>query len=160
VEKTDLNVIQNILAFLARTKMSQVDLAKLAEIDYISLNKILNGKRPPGKATARKLSQAMGVSESEIYQEPSSLANRATTATNTALITAISALNAELESIPHDLRIAFGTATPAQVAEMTRAALAVLRAADPQLTLERAKARLSQIDSPDLKPNPKRQSKS
>jgi transcriptional regulator with XRE-family HTH domain len=139
-------------------KLSQAALAELSNSEGPTVSRWESGEFLPSNETTDKILKIIDLSAPEFLARMGS--GTAETSSNAALIAAISALNNELESIPPDLRVAFGTATPAQVAEMTRAALAVLRAADPQLTLERAKARLSQIDSPDLKPNPKRQSKS
>jgi len=68
MDSIDEIVRKNLLMALARSKLSQVQLAEKAKLDHVGLNKILNGHKRASHSTLAKLALALGVEQSELYQ--------------------------------------------------------------------------------------------
>lgn len=59
-------IAENIGLALERSGLTQLELAKRANISPVSLNKVIKRKRPAGKAMVKAIAEALGLSEADL----------------------------------------------------------------------------------------------
>ena len=118
-------LIENIIRLRKERGWKQVDLARIAKLDPITLNKMENRKRPVGKATAQKLAKAFGCTVDELYTVPTPAA-RPSTDLYFEYVRNLERENAELKAAATHLPLEFEEAYRTASEERREAALALL----------------------------------